>query len=147
MLLKTFGVAFIGLAIAAGGAREEAAKKDLQLLQGDWAMQASERDGKKMPEEILKTFTRTVKNNTYTANWEDEEGAHSLSGVMTLDPTQTPKHVDVVFSDGPVKGKTLRGIYKIEKDVQTLCVSPGKDRPTAFDSKQGTLIVWKRTKK
>jgi uncharacterized protein (TIGR03067 family) len=148
MLLKTFGVVLVGLAIATADAGDEAAKKDLQMLQGDWVMQSSERDGMKAPAELVRTFARTVKNKSYTVNWEDEAGAHSSSGVLTLDPMRSPKHLDALLSDGPSKGKTMLGIYKLEGDAQTLCAAfPGKARPTAFDSKQGTLIVWKRAKK
>jgi uncharacterized protein (TIGR03067 family) len=148
MILKAFSVLLVGIVLVTAGSGGEAEKKDLQLLQGDWVMKSSERDGKKMPDELVKTFTRTVKKNSYTARWEDDQGAHSVSGVITLDPTKTPKHVDVVLSDGPSKGKTMLAIYKLDGDTQTICVAvPGQARPTAFDSKQGVLTVWKRAKK
>jgi uncharacterized protein (TIGR03067 family) len=148
MLLANLGLLFVGLGLVADSPTGEAAKKDLQMLQGDWVMESSERDGKPAAADVVKTFTRTVKDNRYTASWEDEEGAHSVSGMFTLDPTKTPKRVDVVLSDGPSKGKTMLGIYQLDGETQTLCVAaPGKDRPTAFNSRQGTLIVWKRAKK
>ena len=49
---------------------------------------------------------------------------------------------------GPEKGKTYPGIVKVERDLQTVCFAPpGKQRPTAFESKPGSgnlLQVWKR---
>ena len=111
-------------------------------------MLSSERDGEKTPEDFVKTFKRTVKGDTYVVTFEDGEGEHAISGKYTLDPTKTPKWIDAHVKDGGMKGKTMVGIYKIEDDVHTLCVAqPGKDRPTAFDSKQGTLLVWKRDAK
>ena len=43
--------------------------------------------------------------------------------------------IDLVIEDGPeeAKGKTSKGIYKIDGEKLTLCVSvPGKDRPKEF---------------
>ena len=43
--------------------------------------------------------------------------------------------IDLVIDDGPeeAKGKTSKGIYKIDGEKLTLCVSaPGKDRPKEF---------------
>ena len=43
--------------------------------------------------------------------------------------------IDLVIDDGPeeAKGKTSKGIYKIDGEKLTLCVSaPGKDRPKQF---------------
>ncbi|MBI3408219.1 MAG: TIGR03067 domain-containing protein [Planctomycetes bacterium] len=147
-LFKTLSILSIGMVLLFGDARKEAVKKDLQGLQGKWQMQSSERDGKKAPDEFVKTFKRTVKDDTYVVTFEDGEGEHTLSGKITLDPTKSPKWLDAHMTDGGMKGKTMVAIYKLEGDTQTLCVAlPGKDRPTAFDSSQGTLLVWKRESK
>jgi hypothetical protein len=56
--------------------------------------------------------------------------------------------VDVLITDGPLKGKTRLGIYKIEGDRETVCLAqPSRPRPNRFDSKQGAIHVWKRVKK
>jgi len=51
---------------------------------------------------------------------------------------------------GPDKGKTLLGIYELSDDAYKVCfAAPGKDRPTEFNSKEGSgnrLIVMKREK-
>ena len=60
------------------------------------------------------------------------------------------KTIDAVRNTGPDKGKTEPGIYKIEGDTLTYCVTDiGKERPTAFATKEGTknsLFVLKRVK-
>ena len=54
-------------------------------------------------------------------------------------------------TEGPFKGKTTLGIYKLEGDEFTVCFAPpDKDRPKEFTTKSGTGVlvhVWKRQKK
>jgi uncharacterized protein (TIGR03067 family) len=128
---------------------DDAAKKDSQAMQGDWVLQSGEiKGGNKIPEQAAKTYRKSVQGNKYTVSFETEEGARSIGGTVTLDPAQNPKALDVVISDGDNKGQKMMGIYKIEGDTHTICAAPpGEKRPTAFDSQQGTLIVWKRVKK
>jgi uncharacterized protein (TIGR03067 family) len=142
-----FAILF-GVWFPAGKPADDASKKDLEKMQGNWVMQSSERDGRKMPAAQLKNFTRTVKGDSYTVAIEDEQGGRDLGGTVTLDPSQNPKAIDAHMTDGPMKGKTMLGIYKFDSDTQTVCyAAPGLKRPTAFDSTQGTLTVWKRDKK
>ncbi len=72
----------------------------------------------------------------------------SLSAKWTLDPTREPKAVDLIFLSEGSSGNGLlrRGIYRIEGDRHILCLADRSDeeRPTAFDSNLGTLVVWKR---
>ncbi|HEV3203245.1 MAG TPA: TIGR03067 domain-containing protein [Gemmataceae bacterium] len=137
-----------GLLLGGEAPKEEAAKKDLEKLQGEWVMQSSERDGKKLTEKQVEGYSRKIKGNTYTVTIENEEGVRELGGTITLDPTQKPKTIDAQMSDGSMKGQTMLGIYKLEGDMQTVCFAPvGQKRATDFDSKQGTLTVWKRDKK
>ena len=48
--------------------QEDAAKKDLDKLQGEWVMQSSERDSKKMSPEQVKGFRGTIKGNAYSVS-------------------------------------------------------------------------------
>jgi hypothetical protein len=56
------------------------------------------------------------------------------------------------MSEGPLAGRTLRGIYEIEGDTQKVCLplEEGAGRPKEFTSKPGSghlLQVFKREKK
>ena len=134
--------------LSAADARTDASKKDLEALQGDWVMVSCERDGIKMSAEEVKTYRRTVQKNKYTVVIAGEDGVQKLNGTITLDPTKTPKTIDAVRTEGPSKGKAMRGIYAFAGDKQNVCFAPvGKERPTDFISKAGTghvLTVWKR---
>lgn len=66
----------------------------------------------------------------------------------TLQPTRKPATIDLVPADGPHKGKTLKGIFAVEKGALKLCMGKeGEDRPTAMRSKAGderVLVVLKK---
>jgi len=136
------------LFIARRETKGEAAKHDLEQLQGDWQMESMERGGKKVDERLAKGFKRTVTGNRYTVTWFEEGATQTLVATMSLDPTKEPRTIDLVLANGALKGKTRLGIYRVEGDTETVCLAqPGQIRPTAFDSKQGAIHVWKRVKK
>ena len=55
---------------------------------------------------------------------------------MKIDTEAKPfATIDLVIDEGPedAKGKTSKGIYKLDGEKLTICVSaPGKDRPKEF---------------
>jgi uncharacterized protein (TIGR03067 family) len=72
-------------------------------------------------------------------------------GTFTLNPTATPKTIDMVPADGPNQGKMFRGIYQLEGDELKACFAfPGKERPKTFLTEANSGLVlefWRRTKK
>jgi uncharacterized protein (TIGR03067 family) len=127
--------------------REEAARGDLERMQGRWQMISMEREGKKLPDPLVKTYKRIVKENEYRVTWVEDGQPAALNTVMTLDPRQNPKAIDILLGNGQLKGKKRLGIYRIDGDTETVCLAqPGKARPTRFDSSQGGIHVWTRTK-
>jgi uncharacterized protein (TIGR03067 family) len=122
-------------------------KDDLAKLKGDWTLVYTEANGKKRTPENFKEFSRTVTGDTYVVTIETEEGVQTVGGKIKLDPTKSPKTIDVEMTEGAAKGKSFRGIYKFEGDTQVICLAaPDKDRPAKFDSTEGTVTVWKRPK-
>ena len=76
----------------------------------------------------------------------------------SLDPTKSPKHIDLMYTDSHGKRLTIRGIYAIP-DHERLKVCFGSPpviqkngkmeyvesvRPTAFEPKDGPLISFRR---
>jgi uncharacterized protein (TIGR03067 family) len=144
MVRKGLGLAVL-VVLAAGTAADDAAKAELDKLQGEWQMVSSTNNGKELPAEAVKAITRVVKGNSYTLLRDGQVLAKGT--VVKLDPSKTPKTMDVQRAAG---GKPLLGIYELDGDTHKVCLAePGKDRPTVFSSQEGsgqTLTVWKRKK-
>ncbi len=125
----------------------DAMKKDLAALQGEWTMVSGSADGQPMPPEMLKQMKRVCKGYETTTTMN---GQIYLKAKITIDPTKKPKTIDYQMLEGPTKGKTQLGIYEVEGDTFKACfVSPGAERPAEFSGKPGEgrmLSVWKRQK-
>jgi uncharacterized protein (TIGR03067 family) len=88
---------------------------------------------------------------TKDGGYKTELGSQVLfDSTFNLDATKTPKQIDMIGTEGQLRGKVAQGIYALEGDVLTICYTmPGGARPTAFESKPGsgsTLVIWKRSK-
>jgi uncharacterized protein (TIGR03067 family) len=126
----------------------DAVKKDMMLLEGEWSMVSGERDGQKLPEELVKTGKRSSKDGETSVTLNDMV---IMKAKFTVDPSKKPKEIDYTITDGAEKGKMRLGIYEIDGDTVKFCFgAPGDKRPTDFTAKEGsdrTLSVWKRNKK
>ena len=137
---------FVGLSLSAGAA-PDAAKHELDKLQGKWVMAELEVNGEKVPAEKFQASRLEIKGDRYIVN----SGRSTHEASLKLDPTKTPKTMDMTFLDGDNMGDTAEGIYKLEGDTLTICRPrlPPQERPTEFVTKPGTdrfIVVWKREK-
>ncbi len=148
MKLRISCFLIIILLVAADSSKDEANKKDLALMQGDWAAESMTKDGFKLPDDDARALFRTVKENGYTVFRYDKPIA---KWTFTIDATHKPKTIDIFPANAKEKANPLLGIYELEADTFKMCNAPaGKDRPSEFESKPGmtqTLTVWKREKK
>ena len=121
------------------------AKKELKALTGSWKAVSVVSDGTEMSKEEVGKITLTVKGAKYTLKTPDGQ---EIEGSHKLDPSKKPKELDLI-RDVDKDQKTL-GIYELTKDTYKVCLGrPGKDRPKAFESKDGSghrLVVFKRVK-
>ena len=65
---------------------------------------------------------------------------------MSVDPTKNPRTIDNLHESGTHKGKKQLGIYKLEGDKWTVCMTqPGvadSDRPKGFATKDTSNVVF-----
>ena len=150
--MKTIrSVILIGLAAVTAApvwaAENEAVKKDLSQLQGEWSMVSGSADGQPVPDVMVKQMKRVCKGDETTTT---RAGQLFFKAKITIDPSKKPKTIDYQMTDGFTKGQKQLGIYEVEGDTFRSCFGkPGAERPTDFTSKPGdgrTLSVWKRNK-
>jgi uncharacterized protein (TIGR03067 family) len=96
----------------------------------------------------LKTLVVTFEGDKHTVKKGDEV---IQVGTQKLDPSKSPKTIDVTMLEGPSKGTVMLGIYEFDADTLKVCFDPeGKKRPTEFKSATGSknfVNVHKRVKK
>jgi uncharacterized protein (TIGR03067 family) len=126
--------------------KEAAIKKEWERLNGTWQGVRPVPEGKKPPAPREKVSV-TLKDGKFTFKRGGEVVAE---GATEIDPTATPKSIDVKIATGLEKGEALRGIYVVKGDTLRLCFAgPGQPRPKAFEPAKGSghdLLTYKRVK-
>lgn len=98
------------------------------LIQGTWKVVKLEHNGKVNTDHFREGIWIFKDKEVTLRDVNDKEW---FKGTFVIDADKTPMTINITWSDGPLKGKTEKGIYKIEKD--TLTLSRGTDdRPAAF---------------
>jgi len=123
-------------------------EKEVKKFQGAWTIESSVTGGKELSAAELKEFILTFEGDKHTLKRGDDV---FQVGTQKIDPSKSPKTIDVTITEGPNKGKVMLGIYEIDGDTMKVCFDPqGKKRPTEFKSAAGSenfVNVHKRVKK
>src|SRR5262249_46573839 len=91
-----------------------AAPETITELEGEWRTIEFERDGKRSPSYEVRSNRDiwTFKGNEVS---EKSDGSYmSLGARFKLDPTQSPKTIDLTWVGSRLKGQTQVGIYAIQ---------------------------------
>jgi uncharacterized protein (TIGR03067 family) len=116
-------------------AKARAVAEELAKFEGTWTFASMEFEGQEIPAKDLADSRLICKGNEFTA----KTGEGTTKGTFQVDPTASPKTIDVTMADGADKGKTLLGIYTLTADTYRVSLAgPGKPRPTEFVSKAGS---------
>lgn len=132
------------VAILTGASVAQPGAADATKLEGSWALVSEESDGSAAPEEIRRSAVLKIEGVKYSLHL----GELKLTGRISLNPTQSPKAIDLRDDDGVTPGGIRRGIYRIDGDRLTLCIARyDEKRPVTFSGAPGagtTLQTWKR---
>lgn len=136
----------VALAIGVVGLASAEDKKDTTV--GKWAVESVTRDGKVA--DALKGAVREHADGKYTLTPATGSKAQPTTGTYKLDASKSPMTIDMMPKGGTYDGKTLLGIAKLDGETLTIAFAePGKDRPTKFESAEGSgivLAVYKKAK-
>lgn len=130
-------------------AEENDVRKELRALEGNWKAVALEVVGQALPNDALPDFTFVIGADGKSTG-KMPQGEYTSK--ITIDPSKDPKTMDNFHESGSEKGKTQYGIYKLEGDKLTVCItSPGRaksERPKDFTTKdtRNVLFEFKRLK-
>jgi uncharacterized protein (TIGR03067 family) len=125
------------------GPLEDAAKKELEPFQGSWkAVSIQHADGRQASEGEVQNTRLVVEGNKFTLTGKDS----TLSGTFTVNPTKTPKTIDVLLTAQDGRETKFLGIYQIEGGTRKSCFAlPGRERPAQFSSEKGYFgFEWRR---
>jgi uncharacterized protein (TIGR03067 family) len=129
------------------GRGEDKEKLDVDKLAGAWSAASGVNNGRPIPDATVQKLRLTLTKDRYKTERGDEVLFDSR---YTIDASREPKQMNMIGTEGENKGKAAQGIYSLDGDTLKICYTmPGKDRPTAFESKPGsgaTLVIWKRAK-
>jgi uncharacterized protein (TIGR03067 family) len=131
------------LALAAP-AQDDVAK-ELAKLEGTWQPTYIEIDG-----QPYKGDFKSDRLVIIGKNYELTGPKVKMEGVISIDPSKNPRHMDTEVTGGDSKGTKTVGIYELEGQKLMVCyrMVPG-DRPTEFATKANSnraLVVYKRVK-
>ena len=131
---------FFGCLVIATHAQDDS-EKELKNTEGVYVMVSGELKGDNLPEKTVKTATLTMEGDKHLVKVGDD----TIIGTHKLAPAKKLKEIDSTDTEGPHKGKTTLGIYKLENGEFTVCfAAPGKDRPTEFTTKAEIYHIWKK---
>jgi uncharacterized protein (TIGR03067 family) len=123
-----------------------AAGGEAKTIEGAWVPVAGELGGKPLPEEFLKSIRLVVTGDNYSV----KVGEQTDKGTFKLHPTESPQGMDIIGTDGPNKGKTIKAIYELSDDSLKVCYAlEGEKRPAEFKSTAENkffLLTYKRQK-
>jgi uncharacterized protein (TIGR03067 family) len=130
-----------GCSGAAPSLPEAVVKEDMQKLQGRWNVASIEVNGAPVPEDKMGDPRAVIEGDRYAI--------HDFRLTIKIDPTKTPKAIDMDGKDGNGKPLAMAGIYDVEGDTLRICFAkPGqKQRPATFETRGNpgaSLVVYRR---
>ena len=126
---------------------DQAVQHDMAQLAGIWTLEAMEVDGHKATDDQMRGWLLVIEGDQYNPG----SGQLSVEYTYRIDPSRSPKAIDLIPHEGPYRGRTLRGIYSVHNDRLTICRVrfPEGERPAGFGTRPESGLAsstWKRRK-
>jgi uncharacterized protein (TIGR03067 family) len=133
------------LAAHAFQSAEDRLKREEEKLAGAWRVVSVEAGGQAVPQTQFRGLKMTFKGGKFTA----QKGAgDKQEGTYKLDPSQSPKRIDISRKNGPKEGRDQLGIYSLAGNTLKICTfGSAKIRPDSFDTRDrpaATLMTLRR---
>lgn len=146
-----FTIAGVLIPLGVAFAQNDAAKKELERLQGTWQVLSSEEDKLPTPDFIVQNLKVIIKDDQISLKGVEELMKRFGKVTLTIDPTTMPKVIDFKVEAGADKDNRFEGIYTLKDDEFRICASTrsGGNRPDEFKTAAGSnrvLFVLRREK-
>jgi uncharacterized protein (TIGR03067 family) len=131
-----------GLLTTGDGPKPEDAKKEADALVGTWTFSKMVRDGQDMTDQL---------GGVKVVFDAEKFSSPNIKAEYKLDPSKSPKAMDISYKEGPAAGQTVKAIYKLEGETLTICRARAEadERPREFEAPAGShrfLFEFKRSK-
>lgn len=134
---------FLAAAILVGSTYAAADEADLKILEGVYKVEAISKGTVEAPEDVRNGVTVTFKGDEMKLSLPKA----TLTAKIKVDGSKPVKTIDISPAEGPEKGKTFPGIYKIEDGLLTVAFNEKGDRPAEFKAEGDiTLLKLKKNK-
>ncbi len=127
-------------------------ESDKDKLQGTWVSVQMEQDGKVVGDKKVDAGMRlTFDGDKIQESDKEGEEEKRTEGTFTVDPSKTPKEIDLVLIHDDGQKENAKAIYRLEDDLLILCAGRPDDRPTDFTTggkagKDRVLLTFKRSR-
>lgn len=143
MLRINFALVVLAVPLLPAAGGDDDVRKELKALQGTWKTVGLEAGGKPLPKEAVLDFLFIVGADGKSIG---KMGKVEYRANVSVDLKKDPKTIDNFHETGASKGKKQFGIYKLEGDRWTVCMTPPgaqeSDRPKSFDTKDSKCVVF-----
>lgn len=141
MLLRVT-LCMCGVLFASSALVQDDVEKELKKLKGSWKFVSSVVNGIKIPPTAFKSTVIEIDDNKMAFR---DAGKAFDEIEITIDLAKKPKEIDLEYTSGLKKGIKEKGIFELDGDNLTICVSLQKDkRPKTFASPPGgSQQLWK----